>query len=732
MKTYPQSSAISRQIDFALTKMDSLSILPGVLTKILPLLKSPAISGDDFATTILPSPAITAKILKLAGNVTSISAAIEKLSLAQLRESLMTVDIQTDNTEATASDRKQYIYFAIAVGSCSELIAKQIPELNSETAFTAGLLHNIGKLALDQILPKGLEKISEETQMLAESDITIQRKYFGTDYTIVGKRLAQKWSFSQDLVNAIWLHRADTQVISQLTTDSLLVHAVHLAYELAKSAVGFNTAGSFEPMLDIQSSLDVLSIDQSQADEIKKQLIPILQQRASLIGLEQTPASENCYKSIWNLTQQLAKDNAELSTRNKQLSVQSNYLDFMKVFLSTTVATARPCDVAASFAKKWKEFYNTGSVCICLADNPKDNFIDAVVIESSNQPQQILLEQNPLLNSFKNIPASCSLIDIDEKFDWIFNQLTVEFDKNKTKALVLATDDKITAILLWQYNYLPTDDRTLEQLTSIASLVAPVIGLSIASKKQQQLAEDFAALLNKLGDITQKLASNDNIDCLAELAAGAAHELNNPIAVVSGRAQMLISQESDANKKQALEQIMTRTQEISEIVSQLMLFAKPEEPQSRLISPAVLIETAVDYAKSNYDIANIDVRIDNIDNIRDVFVDSQQVRNAIAELIKNAYQSYHNAGNLVTITGTEQSHTHVRLQVIDKGCGMDDNTLHKATQPFFSAKPAGRQRGMGLAQAKRLLQINNASLHLSSKTGQGTTATILLPCNQED
>ena len=76
MKTYPQSSAISRQIDFALTKMDSLSILPGVLAKILPLLKSPAISGDDFATTILPSPAITAKILKLAGNVTSISAAI--------------------------------------------------------------------------------------------------------------------------------------------------------------------------------------------------------------------------------------------------------------------------------------------------------------------------------------------------------------------------------------------------------------------------------------------------------------------------------------------------------------------------------------------------------------------------------------------------------------------------------------------------------------------------------
>lgn len=732
MKTHPQSAAISRQIDFALTKMDSLSILPGVLTKILPLLKSPAISSDDFATTILPSPAITAKILKLAGNVTSIPAAIEKLSLAQLRESLMTVDIQTDSDEAILSDGKQYIRFAIAVGSCSELIAKQIPKLNPDTAFTAGLLHNIGKLALDQILPKGLEKISEETKMLAESDITIQRKYFGTDYTIVGKRLAQKWSFPQELTNAIWLHRADTQVISQLTTDSLLVHVVHLAYELAKSAIGFNSAGSFEPILDIQSSLEVLSIDQPQADAIKKLLVPMVQQRASLIGLEQPRDNNHCYKSIWDLTQQLAKDNAELSIRNKQLSVQSSYLDFMKDFLSTTVATANPCDVAANFARKWKEFYNTGSICICLADSSEDNFADAVVIESSNKPQQILLEQNPLLNSFKDIPASCSLIDIDDKFDWIFNQLSIEFDKNKTKALVLATDDKLIAILLWQYNYLPTDGRVIEQLTSIASLVAPVIGLAITSKKQQQLAEDFAALLNKLGNITETLASNDNIDSLAELAAGAAHELNNPIAVVSGRAQMLISQETDSDKKQALEQVMTRTQDISEIVSQLMLFAKPESPKARLISPAVLIETAVDYAKSNYDMADVDIRIDNIDNLRDVFGDSQQLRDAIAELIKNAYQSYYDAGNVVTITGTEQSHTHIRLQVIDKGCGMDDNTLHKATQPFFSAKPAGRQRGMGLAQAKRLLQINNSSLHLSSKVGQGTTATILLPCDQED
>jgi signal transduction histidine kinase len=59
---------------------------------------------------------------------------------------------------------------------------------------------------------------------------------------------------------------------------------------------------------------------------------------------------------------------------------------------------------------------------------------------------------------------------------------------------------------------------------------------------------------------------------------------------------------------------------------------------------------------------------------------------------------------------------------------MDKETLRKATQPFYSAKPAGRKRGMGLAYAQRLIQLNKGSLNIKSEPGKGTTVTILLPC----
>jgi len=60
---------------------------------------------------------------------------------------------------------------------------------------------------------------------------------------------------------------------------------------------------------------------------------------------------------------------------------------------------------------------------------------------------------------------------------------------------------------------------------------------------------------------------------------------------------------------------------------------------------------------------------------------------------------------------------------------MDDDTVSKATLPFYSAKPAGRKRGMGLAYAARLIELNNGSIKIESRLGEGTTVTVLLPCD---
>jgi signal transduction histidine kinase len=99
----------------------------------------------------------------------------------------------------------------------------------------------------------------------------------------------------------------------------------------------------------------------------------------------------------------------------------------------------------------------------------------------------------------------------------------------------------------------------------------------------------------------------------------------------------------------------------------------------------------------------------------------------MANVISNSLESYTDKMAPIKITAEAEEPGLVKVQISDLGCGMDKDTLRKATHPFFSSKPAGRKRGMGLAYAQRLIQLNKGSLQITSQPGRGTTVTISLP-----
>lgn len=110
-------------------------------------------------------------------------------------------------------------------------------------------------------------------------------------------------------------------------------------------------------------------------------------------------------------------------------------------------------------------------------------------------------------------------------------------------------------------------------------------------------------------------------------------------------------------------------------------------------------------------------------------MDSAQIASAAANIISNAVESYTDRMGPVKITAEpDKSPGLVKLTVSDLGCGMSEETLQKAFHPFFSARPAGRKRGMGLAHASRLIQLNNGTINIKSRPGKGTDVVITLPC----
>jgi signal transduction histidine kinase len=221
------------------------------------------------------------------------------------------------------------------------------------------------------------------------------------------------------------------------------------------------------------------------------------------------------------------------------------------------------------------------------------------------------------------------------------------------------------------------------------------------------------------------------------MAAGAAHEMNNPLMVISGRSQLLASPLSDPKLKHAATLIYEQSHRLSEIITELMDFAKPAPPQPAVVEVADLVGRALHDAKMMTESADTNVEM-TLTDVPPVMVDQEQVAAALGELIGNAMQATEPAasdtakgqtgkGQVEIHAGYDATSGHVVLSISDNGCGMDEQTLKRAFDPFFSAKPAGRRRGMGLAKALRWIEASGGSIRLESQPGQGTRSMVLLP-----
>ena len=159
-----------------------------------------------------------------------------------------------------------------------------------------------------------------------------------------------------------------------------------------------------------------------------------------------------------------------------------------------------------------------------------------------------------------------------------------------------------------------------------------------------------------------------------------------------------------------------------------MTFANPKQPGKKQIKTSQILEKAVHLAKQKSGTQNANIEISVDEDAEQIFADSEQITEALANIICNAVESYLAKSGPVKITAQSiNEYKSVKITISDLGCGMDSQTLQKATLPFFSAKPAGRKRGMGLAIAKRLIELNGGSLQIAAKPAEGTTATLLLP-----
>ncbi|MHC4423710.1 MAG: HDOD domain-containing protein [Planctomycetota bacterium] len=728
--------SVAQQVELAIRGLDSLSILPCVAAQFLLQLSQTQTSTAALAEIIESDPALTAKIFSLmyeqglnfSKENCSIRHAAEKLPVHLVRDAFFSVNVASEFDSNIAPSGKELILHSLAVACCAKAIAETTsPKVNSHLAYSAGLLHNIGNLALHQVMPKSFARIVEEAKSKRTSISSIERKQLGLDYTILGKRLAQKWHLPNEIVLAIWLHRNDADTLYENMPEARMAQIVRSADSIAYQS-GLDESGSYDSGGSTEQIAQSLAIYPEQLEQIGRELPEQVAEKSKILGLD-LPKPEASYRDIvHSAAAQLARDNSKLSSENRRLQTASSHFDFVKEFLLSINSDSSPIDIAENFAAGFQKFYQTGMVCLYPVPPSGSETLEAVVVETLAQTKTVILNapsETPTIP--KAIANSFAILSAGEHVDWLFEQLDVDFELSQTKLLPLLSGRKAVGVMVFELRYPADAELYREQLRIVTSTAGAILDIAFASEQRQRFAERFAELLSKPKDTQQPFVKDDSFGALAEMAAGAAHELNNPLSVISGRAQLLAGAESDAEKKRVLEQIQENARELSAILDDLMSFAKPQQPRPTPIDVKQMLDEALQLSSMKMNAEHINAQIEVAEDVESVFVDSGQVVSALANVIYNSLESYTEKMGPVKITAADdKSGSSVKVQISDLGCGMDAETLQKATWPFFCGRAAGRKRGMGLAQAARLIQLNNGSLDIASEPGRGTTVTILL------
>ena len=235
----------------------------------------------------------------------------------------------------------------------------------------------------------------------------------------------------------------------------------------------------------------------------------------------------------------------------------------------------------------------------------------------------------------------------------------------------------------------------------------------------------------------EQLRQSLKMEAVGQLTGGIAHDFNNMLTGVIS-ALDLVKLRMNKGRLDGIDRFMdaaqSSAQRAASLTHRLLAFSRRQSLHPKAVSVNELIRSLADLLKRTVT-ENIVLKIELSVDQPLIFVDSNQLENAVLNLVINARDAMPDGGELTIATffdaGTgTSSFQHVCLQIRDTGYGIPEDLLNKVTEPFFTTKPIGQGTGLGLSMVYGFAKQSNGRLSIESKTGAGTVVSIFLPEHQ--
>lgn len=545
-------------------------------------------------------------------------------------------------------------------------LAREAGDPDPEEVARAGLLARLGGWAAAAVEPGWLEKWSRAA--CGEARRRLEIADLGLELCDIGRRLAERWGCSRLVIDAAWLHADSRPEFLAAAAEPARLVLIQRALRIAEQTPW---------------AIEDLTRDTMPSDPRGRILIAEAQARCSgaFIAADASIAEERTTRRCARLRLELA---AERPARGRALSLVTA--------MAQAPADATPEEWApqASLALCQQEGVHAAQVD-WLSDSSKSG-------ESPATRDLMPVDQTPSAARYGKRPPSFE---------------TFLIVHGRPRALVrLWCDPRSPVVDEW------TSGPTRSAWENWATLVHDK---SMVEKRLHTVASGFRFA----SESEQSRLAKQKFEALAEFAAGAGHELNNPLAVIMGRAQILLSAGLAPDAARSLRLIIEQAARAHRMLRDLMFIARPPAPRRRDCRPAESLKNAARALADEIQAKDIQLITDWDDPEPLVSSDPTALDHLAATLLRNAIEATPPSGSIEIRSRTEPGE--IVWHFADSGHGFTTAEAARLIDPFYCGRQAGRGLGLGLPRAARITESLGARLRWSSNPGSGALFQIHLP-----
>jgi signal transduction histidine kinase len=246
--------------------------------------------------------------------------------------------------------------------------------------------------------------------------------------------------------------------------------------------------------------------------------------------------------------------------------------------------------------------------------------------------------------------------------------------------------------------------------------------------------------INEKKEMEQQIAQADKLVALGELAAGVAHEINNPLGIILGYTQLMLKDKSIENSDcyEDLKVIEKHVKNCKAVVSDMLTFSRKGSAKQGIINLNHVVNDVVKFLHNHSDFRNIEMSLelysektDYNQGLLNVSGNEQELRQVVINLLINACHAVDKKGKIniqTSIVNNQGIPKEAQISVQDNGKGITPENFSRIFDPFFTTKPVGEGTGLGLSVSYGIIRKHGGRIEVKSHENEGAIFSIILPC----